>query len=111
ILPALRATTLQGLRLAFNRIARLLSDIAVEAAIGRTTSEGVMLQLIREVAASYPDDFEAVMSVRRDGRRAADARIRRFHDDIKANMAEEAIRRLRNSVSQVQELFDEEEAE
>jgi hypothetical protein len=109
IIPALRATTLQGIRLAFNRLARLLSDIATEAALARTMSEGVMLQLIREVAADHPDDFEAVMSVRRDSRRAADVRIRRFHEEIKASMKEEALQRLRNPVARAQEVLGEEE--
>ena len=66
-IPALRATTLQGIRLFFNRIARLLSDIAIEAAASRTMSEGIMLQLIRELAAEHPDDFTAMMRISRDG--------------------------------------------
>jgi hypothetical protein len=109
IIPALRATTLQGIRLAFNRLARLLSDMAMEAAMARAMSEGVMLQLIREVAADHPDDFEAVMSVRRDSKRTADVRIRRFHEVIKASMKEEAIQRLRNPVVRAQEVLGEEE--
>lgn len=109
IIPALRSLVLQGIGLAFNRIAGLLSAIAIEAAIARTMSEGVMLQLIREVAASHPDDFEAVMSVRRDGRWPAHTRIRRFHDDIKASMTEEAIGRLKNPIARVQEALGEEE--
>ena len=110
-IPALRATTLQGIRLSFNRIARLLSDIAIEAAASRTMSEGIMLQLIRELAAEHPDDFTAMMRISRDGRDQAHSRIRAFHEDIKSNVEQEAVRRLKKSVSRVQELFagDEEE--
>jgi hypothetical protein len=104
-IPALRATTLQGIRLSFNRLARLLSDIAIEAAVSRTMSEGIMLQLMRETATAHPDDFETAMSVRRDGRSQSDARIRRFHDDLKERVEQEAIRRLKRSVSRVDELF------
>jgi hypothetical protein len=104
-IPALRATTLQGIRLSFNRIARLLSDSAIEAAVARTMAEGIMLQLIREQAAANPDDFEAMMRVRRDGRDRVQARVRGFHDDIKASIEREAIRRLKRSVSRVEELF------
>ena len=110
-IPALRATTLQGIRLSFNRLARLLSDIAIESAVSRTMSEGIMLQLIRELAADHPDDFEAVMRVRRDNRTQTDTRIRQFHDELKARVQQEAIRRLKRPISRVEELFgDDEEA-
>jgi hypothetical protein len=108
-IPALRATTLQGIRLAFNRIARLLSAIAVEAAASRTMSEGVMLQLIRELATDYPDDFAAMMRVSRDGRDLLHGRIRAFHEDIKASAEQDAIRRLKKPVTRMQELFEAEE--
>lgn len=110
-IPALRATTLQGIRLSFNRIARLLSDIAIEAAASRTISEGIMLQLIRELAVEHPDDFVDMMNISRDGRNQAHTRIRAFHDDITHSAEQKAIRRLKKSVSRVQELFagDEEE--
>lgn len=110
-IPALRATTLQGIRLSFNRIARLLSDIAIEAAASRTMSEGIMLQLIRELAVEHPDDFVDMMNISRDGRNQAHTRIRAFHDDITHSAEQKAIRRLKKSVSRVQELFagDEEE--
>ena len=110
-IPALRATTLQGIRLSFNRIARLLSDIAIEAAASRTISEGIMLQLIRELAVEHPDDFVDMMNISRDGRNQAHASIRTFHDDITHSAEQKAIRRLKKSVSRVQELFagDEEE--
>jgi hypothetical protein len=75
-IPALRATTLQGIRLSFNRIARLLSDIAIEAAASHAISEGVMLQLIRALAVKHPDDFTAVMRVSRDGRDQLHGRAR-----------------------------------
>ncbi|MGH2535823.1 MAG: hypothetical protein ACRDHL_00340, partial [Candidatus Promineifilaceae bacterium] len=104
-IPALRAITLQGIRLSFNRLARLLSDIAIEAAVSRTMSEGIMLQLVRELAAESPDDFETLLRVRRDGRSPTDARIRHFHDDLKARVEQEAIRRLKRSLSRVDELF------
>jgi hypothetical protein len=110
-IPALRATTLQGIRLSFNRIARLLSDIAIEAAASRTMSEAIMLQLIRELAVEHPDDFTAMMRISRDGRDQAHNRIRAFHEDIKSNVEQEAIRRLKKSVSRVQELFAGEEEE
>ena len=108
-IPALRATTLQGIRLAFNRIARLLSAIAIEAAASRTMSEGVMLQLIRELATDYPDDFAAMMRVSRDSRDLLHGRIRAFHEDIKASVEQDAIRRLKKPVTRMQELFEAEE--
>jgi hypothetical protein len=111
IIPALRATALQALQLSFNRLARLLSDIAVESAVARTTSEGILLQLLREVAATHPDDFEEVVNVRRDGSRDIDARIRRLHKDIKAGMEAASVGRLRDAVSQVEELLAGEEEE
>lgn len=104
-IPALRATTLQGIRLSFNRIARLLSDIAIEAAASRTMSEGIMLQLIRELAEAHPDDFIDKMRIARDGRHQPHTRIRAFHDDIRESVERDAIRRLKKSVSRVQELF------
>ncbi len=105
-IPALRATTLQGIRLSFNRLARLMSDIAIEAATARTMSEGVMLQLIRELAVDHPNDFEAAMRVRRDGGSPVDARIRRFHDELKDRVEQEAIQRLKRTMSRIDELFD-----
>ncbi len=109
VIPALRATTLQGIRLAFHRIARLLSDIAIEAATSRTMSEGLMLQLIRREAWEHPDDFEAVMSVSLNGRTQTDTRIRRFHEEVKTTVEKNAIRRLKKSVSRVQEILADEE--
>jgi hypothetical protein len=108
-IPALRATTLQGIRLTFNRLARLLSDIAIESAVARTMSEGIMLQLVRKSAAEHPDDFETVMCISRDGYDEVHRQIRAFHEDIKANVEHEAIRRLKQSVSRVQELFSNED--
>ena len=110
-IPALRATTLQGIRLSFNRIARLLSDIAIESAASRTMSEAIMLQLIRELADEYPDDFKDKSRISRDGRNTFHDRILTYHDEIKTTVEQEAIRRLKKSVSRVQELFagDEEE--
>lgn len=107
-IPALRATTLQGIRLSFNRIARLLSDIAIESATARTMSEGVMLQLIRELAGKHPDDFVSRVNISRDGRNQLHQRIRSLHDDIKNNAEQEAIRRIKQkkSVTMVQALFD-----
>lgn len=110
-IPALRATTLQGIRLTFNRMARLLSDIAMESAAARTMAEGIMLQLVREQAAHYPDDFETVMRIARDGRDPSHRRIRAFHDDIKATVEQTALRRLKRPVSQVQELLAADEGE
>ena len=49
------------------------------------------------------------MRVRRDGRSQTDARIRRFHDDLKARVEQEAIGRLRRSMSRVDELFNSDE--
>lgn len=111
IIPALRRTTLQALKLSFNRLARLLSDIAIESAVARTTSEGILLQLLREVAAAHPDDFEEVVNVRRDGSRDIDARIRRLHKDIKASMEVASIGRMRDAVSRVEALLAGEEEE
>jgi hypothetical protein len=68
-------------------------------------SEGIMLQLIRELAAEHPDDFTAMMRISRDGQDHAHTRIRAFHEDIKSNVEQDAIRRLKKSVSRVQELF------
>lgn len=104
-IPALRATALQGIRLSFNRLARLLSDIAIDAAVARIMSEGVMLQQIRELAEARPEDFEAVMRVSRNSDSQTDVRIRRFHGDLKAHVEQQAIQRLRRSVSRVDELF------
>lgn len=112
-IPALRATTLQGIRLSFNRIARLLSDIAIETAVSRTVSEGIMLQLIRELASEHPDDFVAMVRIPRDGRNQLHQRIRSLHDDIKNNAEQDAIRRIKQkkSVTLVQALFDDPEEE
>jgi len=111
-IPALRATTLQGIKLSFNRIARLLSSIAMESAVARTMTEGVMLQLVREQAVAYPDDFEKRMRVSRDGRFPLDTRIRAHLDDIAASIEQTALARMKKPVAQMNELFaaDEEEA-
>ncbi len=110
-IPALRATTLQGIRLSFNRIARLLSDIAIESAASRTMSEAMMLQIIREMAEGHPDDFKDKMIISRNGHNPLHAHIRDHHEEIKTVVEQAAIRRLSKSVSRVQELFagDEEE--
>lgn len=111
IIPALRATTVQGIRLSFNRIARLLSDIAIESAASRTMSEAIMLQMIRELADEYPDDFKDKSRISRDGRNLFHARIRAYHEDIKASVEQDAIRRLKKSTSRVEELFAGDEGE
>lgn len=112
-IPALRATTLQGIRLSFNRIARLLSDIAIESATTRTLSEGIMLQMIRELATKHPDDFIAMMNVSRGGRNELHQRIRRMHDDVKNNTEKAAIRRIKQkkSITLVNALFEAPEEE
>ncbi|MBK8900277.1 MAG: hypothetical protein IPM53_03770 [Anaerolineaceae bacterium] len=104
-IPALRATTLQGIRLSFNRIARLLSDIAVESAVARTMAEGIMLQLVREQAAASPDDFENRMRVSRGGRSPLDARIRAHLADITSHVEQAAIERIKKPVAQVENLL------
>lgn len=107
MIPAMRATTLQGIRLAFNRLARLLSDIAIESAVNRTMSEGILLHLIRNLSEAHPDDFENLMRVPRDSRRQQDIRIRRIHDHIKQSMAERAAKRLRQPLAQIDGLLNE----
>lgn len=110
LVPALRAVTLQGVRLAFNRMASLLSDIAIEAAAARTMSDAVMLQLIREMATAYPDDFIERMVVQRGGRReSVEGRIRAFHDEVKAGVEEEAVHRLKKAVGRVEAVLGEKE--
>jgi hypothetical protein len=97
--------------LALNRLAGLLSDIAVEAAAARTMSDAVMLQLIRETAEAYPDDFIERMVVQRGAARTSvDGRVRAFHDNIKAGVEEEAVRRLRKAVGRVEAVLGEKEA-
>ena len=103
IIPALRATTLHGLQLTFNRFVRLMSDIAIDSAVARMMSEGILLQLIRELAEIRPDDFEAMMRVPRDSDRQHDRRIRRFHNDIKRQIAQQAALKLRQPVSQFEQ--------
>jgi hypothetical protein len=110
-IPALRATTLQGIRLAFNRIARLLSDVAIESAASRTLTEGILLQLVREEAEANPDDFDTAMLVPRGDDNRLHGRIRAFHDDIRASAEQAALKRLKRAVSRVQELFAEDETE
>ena len=112
LVPALRAVALQGVRLAFNRMASLLSDIAIEAAAARTMSDAVMLQLIREMAVEYPDDFVARMIVQRGERRnSVDGRVRAFHEQVKAGVEEEAVRRLKKAVGRVEAVLGEKEGE
>jgi hypothetical protein len=108
-IPLLRTTTMQAMQLVFNRFASLLSDIAIEAAIARTMSEGLMLQWIREAAEDDPDDFEQTMRVQRNGRSQKDKRIRAFHDAIKENAEHEAIRRMKKAIGRMEALFFEEE--
>ena len=108
-ISALRITTTQGLKLVFNRFASLLSDIAIESATTRTMVDGIMLQLIRDTAHSLPDEFETAMRVRRGGQSGLDKRIRTFHDAIKQNAEQDAIRRMRNAVQRVEALFHEED--
>jgi len=105
IIPAVRATTLQGIRLSFNRIARLLSRIALESAVARTMAEGVMLQLVRTQAAAFPDDFEERMRVSRDGRFPLDARIRAHLADIADSVEQTALARIKKPVAHVNELL------
>ena len=106
IIPAVRATTLQGIQLAFNRIARLLSDIAVDSAVARILNEAVMLQMIRELAETHPDDFETIMRVPRNSRHRQDVRVRQFHDDLKQQAGQQAARHLRQAVSQLDDLLN-----
>ena len=104
-IPAVRATTLQGIQLAFNRLARLLSIIAMDSAVNRMANEAVLLQLIRELADEHPDDFEAIMRVPRDSQRTRDMRIRQFHDDVKMNMSQSAAQKLRQPVTDFEQLL------
>lgn len=104
-IPALRATTLQGLQLAFNRLARLLSIIATDAATSRMMSEAILLQIIRELADENLDDFEAMMRVPRNSRQQRDVRIRQFHDLIKQQLTAEANTHLKQPVSDFETLL------
>ena len=108
IIPALRAVTLQGIQLAFNRLARLLSIIAIDSAVNRSMAEGIMLQLIRELAEARPDDFETLMRVPRDSRLQRDIRIRQFHDNIKEGLEKGAVRRIREPLEAFDDLLREE---
>ncbi len=108
LIPALRAVTLQGIQLAFNRLARLLSTIAIDSAVSRSMSEGIMLQLIRELSEVRPDDFEAVMRIPRDSRRQSDTRIRQFHDGIKEGLTQNALQRLRQPLKAFENLLQQE---
>ena len=98
IVPALRDVTLQGIKLATNRFAHLLSRIEANSVLNRMMLEAVLLQLIRELADEHPDDFEAIMRVPRDSQRQRDLRIRRFHSEIKRNLSQAIAERLRQSL-------------
>jgi hypothetical protein len=106
IIPALKAVVRQSLALTFNRFAKLLSDIAIESATARTMSEAVFLQHIRVEAMNHPTDFQTKMRVRVDGQVPLDAGIRQFHEEVKAAAQASAIKRIKRSVSRLDELFE-----
>lgn len=107
--PLMRATTLQGLQLTFNRIAKLLSAMATEAAISRSVSESILLQMIRETATQHPNDFETIMRVDRGSNVRINQRIRKFHDAIKESVETVALRRLKKPLVRLHALFAEQE--
>ena len=98
----------------FQRIAKLLSVVAISATEANLKADILLLQLIRQEAEVDPDGFVDNMSVSTNPAHALDARIRRMRDDIKTMAHKQALSELKRPLDRLDELLvpaDEEDAD
>ena len=83
LIPLLRETVNKAIQRNFNRIAKLSLLGAAEAAMAHDLTTIILLQVVRQQAANYPEDFVDRMVVSRDPNDALDSQIRAFYKEMR----------------------------
>ena len=83
LIPLIQSSIEKGMQRQFNRMAKLGVLAAAEAAMAHELTTMLLLQQIRQEAASHPQDFEDVMQVGQGDRTTQDGRIRAVYRDMR----------------------------
>ncbi|MAT97764.1 MAG: hypothetical protein CL608_11515 [Anaerolineaceae bacterium] len=83
LIPLIHSSVEKGMQRQFNRIAKLGLLAAAEAAMAHDLTTMLLLQQIRQEAASHPQNFEEIMAVGQGDRTTQDGRIRAVYIDMR----------------------------
>jgi hypothetical protein len=106
LIPLIHSSVERGMTRQFNRIAKLGLLAAAEASMAHDLTTMLLLQQIRQEAATHPQNFEEVMQVGQGNHTTQDGRIRAVYKDMRtvARGRQRALLRkpLRELVTQLQ---------
>ena len=111
LIPLLKEITDKALQRNFNRMAKLGMVAAFESALAHDLIRMILLQLIRQEAIRFPDDFEDRMIVSYDADVALDDRIRALYQDMRESASHRAQRIMRTPVAELSRIWEEDSAD
>ena len=111
LVPLINNSVSKGMQRQFNRMAKLGVLAAAEAAMAHELTTMLLLQQIRQEAASHPQDFEDVMQVGQGDRTTLDGRIRAVYQAMRTVARERQRALLRKPLGELVTLLQEESGE
>jgi len=111
LIPLLKEITDKALQRNFNRMAKLGMIAAFEASLAHYLNRVILLQLIRQEAIRFPNDFEDRMVVSYDSGVALDDRIRALYEEMRESANRRAQRIMRTPVAELSKIWEEDSAD
>lgn len=111
LIPLLKEITDKALQRNFNRMAKLGMIAAFESALVHDLIRMILLQLIRQEAIRFPNDFEDRMVVSYDSDVALDDRIRALYREMRELASRRAQRIMRTPVTELSKVWEEDAAD
>ena len=111
LVPLINNSVSKGMQRQFNRMAKLGVLAAAEAAMAHELTTMLLLQQIRQEAASHPQDFEDVMQVGQGDRTTQDGRIRAVYQAMRTVARERQRALLKKPLRELVTLLQEKSGE
>ena len=111
LIPLLKEITDKALQRNFNRMAKLGMIAAFEASLAHDLIRMILLQLIRQEAIRFPNDFEDRMVVSYDSGVALDDRIRALYGEMREYASRRSQRIMRTPVTELSKIWEEDAAD
>lgn len=101
LVPLLQETVAKALQRNFNRFAKLTLLAAAEASMTHNLSRMLLLQMVRQEAVHYPEDFETRLGVSYDPADQPDARIRELYNHLQQLARKQQQQALKRPLAQL----------
>lgn len=106
LIPLLKEITDKALQRNFNRMAKLGLVAAFEASLAHYLNRVILLQLVRQEAIRFPDDFEDRMVVSYGSDDELDNRIRALYGEMRESASRRAQRIMRTPVEELSKIWE-----